>query len=93
MGIIVQEIMGDGPVMKTNVAELNLSADWVWVVIRRDPAKTPADWHIQGVASDEEIAKQMCLDDSYIIGPIPFNIALPHDRVEWPGSYFPLRKK
>lgn len=79
--------------MQGETSRLNLSTDWVWVVIRRDPAKAPADWHIQGVASDEEIAKQMCLDDSYIIGPLPLNIALPHDRVEWVGSYFPLREK
>ena len=67
---------------------------FVWVIGRRQPKKTgPADWHIQGIADNEETAVAMCLDKNYWIGPLPINTALPHKRIEWVGSYFPLRDK
>lgn len=69
--------------------ELNLANGWVWVVIRRDPSLQPADWHLQGLAADERLAVEMSLDETYLIGPLPVNTALPHDRIEWVGSYFP----
>lgn len=74
-----------------NKEDLNLANNWVWVCVRRDGTKTPADWHIQGIAADENIAIQMCADETYMIGPLPLNAALPHDLVEWVGAYFPLK--
>ncbi len=90
MGLCFQQITGNGPVMEQT--ELNLSNGWVWVVLRRDPTKQPADWHLQGVAADEGLALKMCKDETYIIGPLPINTALPEQGIEWVGSYFPLKK-
>jgi hypothetical protein len=90
MGVCFQRIIGKGPPMD-KPHELTLATDWVWVVIRRDGDSDPAEWHLQGVASDKEMAEQMCEDESYIIGPVPLNTVLPHSRIEWIGSYFPLR--
>lgn len=52
-----------------------------------------AHYHIQGVATTEEIAISMCRDETYLIGPLPVNAALAHARAEWPGLYFPLKDK
>jgi hypothetical protein len=74
---------------------MNLSSGWVWVVIRRDddPSKDHLHhWHLQGIADDEEIAISLCIDHTYLIGPLPRNTALPVQRIEWIGSYFPLAK-
>lgn len=92
MGLIFQKLQGNGPKMKD--PDLTLEHQWVWIVIRRDDQgpDTPADWHLQGIAADEALAIQMCIDETYLIGPLPLNTALPHDRIEWLGSYFPLRK-
>lgn len=73
-------------------SELNLANNWIWVVIRRDDNKSPADWHLQGIAADEELAIQMCVDETYMIGPLPLNTGLPEKRIEWMGSYFPHKK-
>lgn len=92
MGVCFQQIKGDGPPMNSN-EELNLASGWIWVVLRRDPVPTPADWHMQGFAADESLALEMCTDETYLIGPLPFNTALPHDRIEWAGSYYPHKRK
>lgn len=79
---------------KEGHSSLNLTTSWVWIVLRRDPDLNPQgfhDWHMQGVGADEEIAKEMCLDENYMIGPLPLNIALPHDYMEWVGAYCPLK--
>lgn len=73
--------------------ELNLSTDWIWLVIRRDDTRDPPDWHLQGTAADESIAVEMCMDETYMIGPVPFNTALPHNKIEWLGCYFPHKRK
>jgi hypothetical protein len=58
---------------------------------------TVAIYHIQGIAAatdnatTEEFATGMCVDETYFIGPIPVNVALPHERCDWPGAYFPLK--
>lgn len=75
------------------------SATEVWVVLRRaDPSEIhPVDglarYMIQGVATSEHVAVQMCRDESYYIGPVPVNFALPHERCEWPGLYCPLKNQ
>lgn len=93
MGICLQDIKGAGPKMKTKIARC-LETGFVWLVCRRDPVipknKTQADYHIQGVTSEEKIAVEMCEDEHYFIGPLPLNTALPHDTIEWVGLYFPL---
>lgn len=48
-------------------------------------------YHIQGLFSEETHAVAACRDVSYLIGALPLNVSLPHDAVEWEGSYFPLR--
>ena len=64
----------------------------VWFVGRRElQADGPSIYHIQGIATDEVIAIAMCRDDTYFIGPLPVNVALPHERCEWPDMYFPLK--
>ena len=74
---------------------LNRETGFCWVVGRRQlkPGGLPVEWHIQGVADTEEIAIEMCMDDTYFIGPLPINTALPHARIEWVGCYFPLKTK
>lgn len=76
--------------------QTNTPNGWVWVVVRRSPEINPDiqayEWHLQGVAEDEQIAVQMCLDEHYMIGPVPLNFSLPHNKIEWIGSYFPLKK-
>lgn len=90
MGICLQLITSKGAGMK-NTETFNLTTDWVWVCLRRDPTKSPVQWHIQGVAANEGLAIEMCADENYLIGPIPINTSLPVDRIEWIGSYFPYK--
>lgn len=100
MGVCVHNITLDGPPLPRNTV-MNLDTGFVWVCIRRekrqqveDDGKTASyDWYIQGIASDEETAIDMCRDEMYFIGPLPFNAALPHKAQEWVGAYYPLRKK
>lgn len=91
MGICLQSITGEGPSMTKNVI-MNRDTGFCWIVGRREPKPDgPSDWYIQGVADREDVAVEMCMDDTYFIGPLPINTALPHARIEWVGSYFPLR--
>ena len=51
-------------------------------------------WEIQGVFSDEGQAVAACVEDSFFVGPVPFNEALSIEKREWVGSYYPrLQKK
>lgn len=52
---------------------------------------TSARYHITGIAENERMAVAMCTDEFDFIGPLPVNSALPKERVEWPGHYFPYR--
>lgn len=47
-------------------------------------------YHIQGIFSDETKAVAACRDETYLVGPLPLNLSLPHDPVIWFGAYFPL---
>lgn len=92
MGICVQKITGDGP-MKDENAIYDIEHGFIWVIMRIDPKKKKCkhrDWYIQGIATHESIAVESCQDENYFIGPLPLNTALPHDLIEWIGSYFPL---
>ena len=75
--------------------ERKIENGFIWVVGRRQPPTDPiykADWHIQGVTTNEELALEMCVDENYFIGPLPVNTALPHKTIQWVGLYFPLRQ-
>lgn len=90
MGLWLGTIAGDAP---TNDMERNIETGFIWVVGRLDPDKdVPRSerWHIQGIAVNEQSATAMCLDKTYFIGPLPIGVALPHERSEWIGAYFPL---
>jgi hypothetical protein len=102
MGINIQRIVdNDRPDLHMN-KQRTLERGWVWVVLRRDPKSARVinidsdnlghDWHIQGIMTDEALALGICLDENYIIGPLPIDTALPEKRIEWAGSYFPLAK-
>lgn len=79
--------------------EKNIQTGWVWVCIRSEPSKRPSasagkyDWHLQGIASTEYNAIAMCEDESYFIGPMPIDSALPTSMMQWPGVYFPFGRK
>lgn len=91
MGLSLQNLQGNGPRM--NGKDLNINTGFVWIVIRREPKPDgPPDVYIQGIADDEEEAIGMCRDETYFIGPLPKNRRLKHDRQNWVGSYFPLKK-
>lgn len=78
----------------SDTTDMNLSTGWVWIVFRLDKAlnaKGNNDVHLQGVFDDEEKARESCTDETYIIGPVPINTALPERRIEWVGSYFPRK--
>jgi hypothetical protein len=47
-------------------------------------------YHIQGIFTEERLAVECAFDETYFVGPLPVNQALPHKIVEWAGLYFPL---
>jgi hypothetical protein len=78
----------DGPEM----VQKDFNHGWVWIVFRLDPnlrEDSGQDWHIQGIATSEELAINMCSDENYFIGPIPLDMLFPESRMEWPGMYRP----
>jgi hypothetical protein len=93
MGICIQRITGDGPKGEEGMI-YNLENGYIWVIMRRDPNPKESckhhDYHIQGIATTEEVAVGGCRDENYFIGPLPVNTALPHKLIEWVGAYFPL---
>lgn len=89
MGLCFQTIKGDGPKMELS----EIGEGFVWVVGRRDTEGPEPQWHIQGITGSEELAVQMCSDETYFIGPVPLNVALAHQRIEWVGSYFPFLRQ
>lgn len=72
---------------------LDERAQLLWAAGRvhewREPDDGGADWSFQGVLDSEEKAIAACRDDSYFIGPVKLNEQLPHDRLAWPGAYYP----
>lgn len=92
MGLCFQFIDGPGPKMRKG-KKMNIEQGFVWVVGRREPNTDPVQWHIQGITETESLAIEMCVDETYFIGPVPINVSLSHNRIEWVGSYFPLEKR
>jgi hypothetical protein len=102
MGIYFGDPIPTGP----NMTERNSTNGYMWVVLRREvksqmkikvikPDGQEGEWsvwHIQGIASDELTAIKMCVDENYMIGPLPVDNALPENRLDWAGAYFPLAK-
>lgn len=89
MGVCFQNISGREIPLK-----LDMEVVFIWICGRReDRGDLPGHWHLQGVSDDEETALAMCRDETYFIGPIPKNVALPHGNLEWVGCYFPLKKE
>ena len=63
----------------------------VWVV---GQYVVDGQWELQGVFSDEVQAVAACVEDSFFVGPVPFNEALSIEKRAWDGSYYPrLQKK
>lgn len=95
MGHCFQDIEKDGPTIDS--MDNDLETGWIWVVIRIDPnireGRTTRDYYLQGVTDHEELAIAFCQDENYFIGPLPLNTSLPERNMEWPGSYFPLKRK
>lgn len=92
MGICIQQL-DKGPAMEDNAEDYNLKTNWIWIVFRRDANVSPPQWHLQGVGSNETSALQMCLDENYMLGPVPIDTSLSNDRIEWAGAYFPHARK
>lgn len=46
-------------------------------------------YHLQGIFTEESLAVAAAIDETYFVGPLPVNMALPHRVVEWAGLYFP----
>jgi hypothetical protein len=88
MGVCVNDLKGNGEKL-----EIGANAEFIWIVMRRqDRGELPGQWHIQGIADTEKLAILMCKDETYFIGPLPKNVSLPHDTIEWINCYFPLKK-
>jgi hypothetical protein len=60
--------------------------DSVWVVGRWKETT----WDLQGVFLTEAGAVEACRDETYFVGPLPLNVALPHETTSWPGAYYPI---
>ncbi len=98
MGIYINNIEVILQPRKTlNNTDMNLDVrdkTVVYIVFRRESANA---YHFQGVAcavenyTAEEVAIQMCRDETYFIFPCLLNVALPHSIVEAKGCYFPMR--
>ncbi len=79
---------------KLKMKDLTFDNGWVWVIYRIDDPGTPDEkWHLQGVADRKQLAIDLCLNETYLIGPVPMNTALPEGRITWIGAYFPLAPK
>lgn len=46
-------------------------------------------WELMGVFSVEADAIHACKDSAYFVGPVPLDVALPDQTVEWVGAYYP----
>lgn len=96
MGLSIQDVGTTGSTMRKQTGNI---LNMIWVVIRREPIEEMqvvpayAEWHLQGLSFDEQEAIAMCRDEHYFIGPLPVGVALPHDKVEWVGAYFPLKSR
>lgn len=61
----------------------------VWIVGQWKPDR----WDFGGVFDTQELAEAACQDQTYFVGPAPMNVAIPHERQDWPGCYYPKAKR
>jgi hypothetical protein len=47
-------------------------------------------WEFQGVFDEEQLAVAACIGPRYFVGPAKMNAALPDERHDWTGAYYPL---
>lgn len=95
MGVIIfrERVRARRPKKEIEALRLDVRSKTIaWICIRREAANK---YHLQGVfvedggASGEQLAAAQCLDDTYYIGPLPVNVALPEKAFEWKGCYRP----
>jgi hypothetical protein len=69
----------------------------LWILGRREEGTCQAchagKYHFQGTFTERALADENALDETYFVAPIPVNIALPHDPMEWSGLYWPRVEK
>ena len=47
-------------------------------------------WELNGIHDTEQAAIDSCKDDTFFIGPMELNVALPTtETTSWPGCYYP----
>lgn len=72
---------------------LDERAQSLWCAARvhewREPNEGGSDWSFQGVFGSEEKAVAACRDELYFVAPVNLDQELPHDRLTWPGAYYP----
>lgn len=93
--VVVRDCQAEG--VRLDVATLRRlldeAGDAEEIVVPTAPARVAVGvYHIQGIATTEELAVAMCVDETYFIGPLPVNYAIPHERTEWPDMYCPLKQ-
>jgi hypothetical protein len=72
-------------------ADCFILVDIAWIVGRIQDAG--ASWDLQGIAVSEQLAIEMCRDETYFIGPVPVGCPLEHKTVTWEGCYYPVPVK
>lgn len=72
-----------------NVPEPPAVPTTLWVTLRNVEGEQA---EILGVFDGELRAVAACRDEACGIGPMPLNMALPDERQEWPGFYYPHLK-
>lgn len=65
----------------------------LWIV-GKVGKKNYLEWQFQGVFSELEKAVSACKDEDYFIGLSKLNMEYnTGESVDWPGAYYPKRKK
>ena len=59
----------------------------VWIVGRW---VADENWQFQGVFLTKDEAVAACRDSSYFVGPAVMGQSVPHEKVSWPDSFYPL---
>jgi hypothetical protein len=88
-------VLGDDPFPVTTIVE---TGDMIFILGRVEQAlicdkctHEHGRYLIQGLFSEQTLAEQNALDETYFIGPLPLNVGLPHDPMEWHGLYWPFQ--
>jgi len=71
------------------------ASDMLYVLGRREEGACAkchhpcGKYHIQGIFTSARLAEDAALDETYFIGPLPVDVALPASLIEWAGLYWP----